>query len=318
MAGSPVEPGTDLHHFPKGGASAPPFFASRSLRTLNTCLLSGIPRAGTSLCCRLAGDLPNVVALSEPLNGPALAQPHDAQAASASIAAFTDVTRTRILAERRAPTVHVAGRLHDDMVSPPKDAAALRQRQGQRGDLPIDKPLTADFTLVVKQNALFAALLPALRPRFACLAVVRNPLPVLASWQTVRLPVQRGRLPAGERFDAALGARLDAEPGVLRRQIAILNWFFAQYRAHLPAAAILRYEDVVATGGQALFRHLGAAGPRLPLAPRAAPICAAQVAALLAALLASDGAWRLFYGPCDLQAAADALRRQAAETGRAP
>ena len=276
---------------------------------MNTYLLSGIPRGGTSLCCRLAGELPNVVALSEPMNGPALAQPHDAAAAVASIAAFAAAARARILAERRAPTVHVAGRLHDDMVQPPAKAAALRQRQSQRGDIPIDKPLTADFTLFIKQNALFAALLPALRPRFPCLALVRNPVAVLASWQTVRLPVQRGRLPAGERFDAALGAALDAEPNVLQRQILILDWFFAQYRAHLPAAAILRYEDVVATGGQALFRQLGTPGPRRPLAARTPPVCPKQVAAIVTALSASDGAWRHFYRPDDVQATADALSR---------
>ena len=284
---------------------------------MNTWLLSGIPRGGTSLCCRLASELPNVVALSEPLNGPALAQPHDAPAACAGIEAFAATTRARILAERRAPTVHVAGRLHDDMVYPPEEAAALRQRQGQRGDIPIDKPLTADFALFIKQNALFAALLPVLRPRFSCLALVRNPVAVLASWQTVRLPVQRGRLPAGERFDAALGARLDAEPNALQRQILILDWFFAQYRAHLPAAAILRYEDVVATGGQVLFRQLGAPGPRQPLAPRVPPADAAQVAGILTALLASDGPWRHFYRPDDVQAAADALSQQAAGTGPA-
>ena len=268
---------------------------------MNTWLLSGIPRAGTSLCCRLAGELPNVVALSEPLNGPALAQPRDAQAALASIASFAAATRARILAERRAPTVHVAGRLHDDMVHPPEQAGALRRRQGQRGDVAIDKPLAADFTLLVKQNALFAALLPALRPRFACLALIRNPLTVLASWQTVRLPVQQGRLPAGERFDATLHGRLDAEPSALQRQIAILDWFFAQYRAHLPATAILRYEDVVDTGGQALFRHLGASGQRRPLAPRAIPLPAARMEALSAALLASAGAWRHFYRPEDVR-----------------
>lgn len=279
---------------------------------MNTWLLSGIPRGGTSLCCRLAGELPNVIALSEPLNGPALAQPHDAQAAYASIAAFAAATRTRILAERRAPTVHVAGRLHDDMVRRPGESAALRQRQGQRGDIPIDKPLTAAFTLFVKQNALFAALLPVLRPRFPCLALVRNPVAVLASWQTVDLPVQRGRLPAGERFDAALGASLDAEPNVLRRQILILDWFFAQYRAHLPAAAILRYEEVVATGGQVLFRQLGAPGQRRPLAPRVPPARPTQVTAIQTALLASDGAWRHFYRPDDVQAAADALSRHRA------
>lgn len=282
----------------------------------NTSLLSGLPRAGTSLCCRLAGELPNVVALTEPLNGPSLAEQDAAAAAQCAIAAFAAAARERILATGRARTLHLDGQLPEDLVAPPATAtspAALREPVAQRGDIPVHKPLAADFTLIVKQNALFAALLPVLQPRFACLALIRNPFPVLASWQTVRLPVQRGRLPAGERFDAALRARLAAEPDGLKRQLAILNWFFAQYRRHLPSTSILRYEEVVASGGQALFRQLGASGPRQPLRPRVAAVAPATADRLLAALLADDdGAWRHFYQPDDVRAAAEACRHASA------
>ena len=282
----------------------------------NTWLLSGLPRAGTSLCCRLAGELPSVVALTEPMNGPSLAEQDDAAAARSAIAAFAAAARERILATGRAQTLHMGGQLPEDLVAPPATGpAALREPVAQRGDIPIHKPLAADFTLIVKQNALFAALLPALQPRFACFALIRNPFPVLASWQTVRLPVQRGRLPAGERFDAALRARLAAEPDGLKRQLAILNWFFAQYRRYLPSASILRYEEIVASGGQALFRQIGASGPRQPLRPRVAAVAPATADRLLAALLADDdGAWRHFYQPDDVRAAAEACRRASAAT----
>lgn len=270
----------------------------------NTWLLSGIPRAGTSLCCRLAGELPNAVALTEPLNGPALAAQDDAPAALDAIAAFAAATRDRLLATGRARTLHLGGQLPEDLLAPRADGpAALREPVAERGDVAIRKPLTADFTLIIKHNALFAALLPALQLHFACLALIRNPLPVLASWQTVRLPVQRGRLPAGERFDAALRARLAAEPDDLQRQLAILNWFFAQYRLHLPSAAVLRYEDVVQSGGEALFRQLGASGRRQPLRPRMAAVDHATADRILAALLADAGAWRHFYQPDDVLAA---------------
>lgn len=39
----------------------------RSTARAQTWLLSGTPRAGSSLCCRLAGNLPNLVAPSEPI-----------------------------------------------------------------------------------------------------------------------------------------------------------------------------------------------------------------------------------------------------------
>ena len=284
-----------------------------ALRSANTWLLSGIPRAGTTLCCRLAGELPNVVALVEPLHGPALGKADAPLAAADAIAAFLDAARARILAEGMAPTRHLAGQLHDDLVQPPSlaDPVGLRGPQSERGEVRIDKALSGGFMLLVKHNALFAALLPVLAPRFRCLALLRNPIAALASWQTVRLPVQRGRVPAGERFDAALRARLDAEPEVLSRQLAILDWFYAQYRTHLAEDAILRYEDVVASGGQALFRRLGVVGDRQPLRGRTTASGAGAVDAILSALLKNDGAWRHFYRASELRTAAAAIRASA-------
>ena len=104
---------------------------------------------------------------------------------------------------------------------------------GEWGEIAIDKPLSARFTLLIKHNALFAALLPRLTETFSCLALVRNPLSVLASWQTVDLPVHRGRIPAGEELDGDLHWALEREPEVLRRQLIVLDWFFGQFHAHL-------------------------------------------------------------------------------------
>ena len=92
---------------------------------------------------------------------------------------------------------------------------------------------------------------------------MRNPLAVLASWQTVDLPVHRGRIPAGEALDRDLHRALEREPAVLGRQLVVLDWFFGRFHAHLDPANILRYEDVVESGGRALFRRLGHAGARL-------------------------------------------------------
>lgn len=276
----------------------------------NTWLLSGIPRSGSSLCCRLAAALPNTVALSEPMESSAFHDTTDARTACDRILTFAGDARRRILDEGRAPSAHLAGRLADQMVGCAQPGA-LRPARNERGLVRVAKPADPHFTLVVKHNALFAALLPHLAARAHCLALVRNPLAVLASWETVDLPVRRGRVPAAERFAPALRAALDAEQHALQRRITVLNWFFAQFQRVLPAARILRYEDVVASGGGVLRQALGGdAAPVAGLASRNVNAHYQGVAVLpiLSALLSVGGAWTAFYDAADCRAVADALR----------
>ena len=280
-------------------------------------LLTGIPRAGTSLCCRLAGQLPNTVALSEPIESKIFADTQDRDVAYERICRFMAQTRQRILAEGRAESVHVQGRVDDNMVATEVADAALRRRRTERGDIRIHKPLSPDFTLLVKHNALFAALLPLLTRRFSCLALLRNPVAVLASWQTVALPVQRGRVPAGERFAPDLCAALAAEADALQRQLIVLNWFYEQYDENLPRAHIVRYEDVVTTGGAALYRALGNARPSEALANRNAnALYGSNVEHLLAVLQRERGAWWRFYTAAECERAALAIRNGGAATSQ--
>ena len=299
-----------------------------------TWLLSGIPRSGTSLCCRLAGGLPDRVALSEPLQPRQLADCPDPRNACARIETFLKQIRTRIAVERRAPSIQSGGRLDDHRAeSGDMGADGLRRLRAEWGEIVLDKPLSARFGLLVKHNALFAALLPRLAASFPCLALVRNPLAVLASWQTVDLPVHRGRIPMGERFDPELRRTLDAEPETLRRQIVVLNWFFARYlaaghraawqrtarqraarqRAHLPPENIIRYEDLIESGGQTLFRLLGHPGapPVEGLKSRNdSALCdKAMTGTLLEALLKAGGPWTHFYSPEDCERVAEMIRK---------
>ena len=284
----------------------------------DTWLLTGIPRSGSSLACRLAGELPDVVALSEPMARTESAGMTAAATACERIEHFVARTRRLIERDRRAPSLHVGGRLDDNVVA--NDAeGGLRRRQAEQGEIHIAKALSEKFTLLVKHNALFAALLPQLSESFACVALVRNPLAVLASWQTVDMPVNRGRIPAGEQFDAALRNMLDRTGDALARQRLVLNWFFAQYGDNLPDERILRYEDLVASGGGVLFRLLGHADvvPR-PLSSRndQASYGEAGVEGLLHALTKAGGAWTRFYSRADCEAAADRLLRSLRAEGR--
>ena len=277
-----------------------------------TWLLSGVPRSGTSLCCRLGGGLPDTVALSEPIRRKAFGGMDTPQRACARIGDFAEQARARILAERRASTVQVDGRLDDNRDASRHTDAGLRRLRSEWGEIAIDKPLSAHFTLLIKHNALFAALLPRLTESFSCLALVRNPLSVLASWQTVDLPVHRGRIPAGEELDRDLHRALEREPEVLARQLIVLDWFFGRFHAHLDPDNILRYEDVVESGGMALFRRLGHEDVRpseLRSRNDSTLYGGVMIDTLLKALLDRGGHWARFYGREDCERVADGIRR---------
>lgn len=264
-----------------------------------TWLLCGVPRSGSSLCCRLAGGVPDAVALSEPIDPDTFAAAMGPTDACACIREFAASTRAGLLATGRATSVQVDGRLDDDRVTETPNAAGLRAPRGGPGKIRVDKPLSADFLLLIKHNALFAALLEPLTDNFPILGLVRNPVAVLASWQTVDLPVRQGRVPMGERFDAELADALDAEADLLRRQVRVLDWFFARFRDCLPPDRVVRYEDVVASGGGALFRRLGTAARPEALENRNANTLYAptRVDAILSAVQAADGAWSGWYRP---------------------
>lgn len=274
-----------------------------------TWLLTGIPRSGSSLACRLAGQLPDFVALSEPMARAGFAGLATPSEALATIEDFARRTCARIATRRRASTIQVDGRLTDDVVV--ADAVdGLRRRQAAPAEIDIDKPLSDGFSLLIKHNALFAALLPQLAASFRCIGLVRNPLAVLASWQTVDLPVNRGRIPAGEQFDPDLRTALDCDADALARQVTVINWFFAQYGDGLAAERILRYEELVASGGETLFGMLGRGEAQpVPLASRNdhALYRDADIDRLLAALLDSGGAWTRFYNRADCEAVAERL-----------
>lgn len=268
-----------------------------------TWLLCGVPRSGSSLCCRLAGGARDTVALSEPMEPGTFAAATGPADACARIREFAARARDELLATGLAASVQVDGRLDDDRVSETLNAVGLRPPRGGPGQIRVDKALSAGFLLLIKHNALFAALLHRLADDFPTLGLVRNPVAVLASWQTVDLPVRQGRVPMGERFDPELAGALDAETDTLRRQVRALDWFFARFRDCLAPGRVLRYEDVVASGGAALFRPLGATARAEPLENRNANAlyAPARVDAILSAVEAADGAWSGWYGRRDCE-----------------
>ncbi|MCZ7535448.1 MAG: hypothetical protein M5T61_05550 [Acidimicrobiia bacterium] len=229
-------------------------------------LLTGPGRSGTTLVCHLLNRLPQTVALNEPL-APGRVMRDDPVA---SIAEFVAMQRRRILETGTAVTRGVEGSVTSDPVAarrsglarvvsliPGRFAArrlgrfATREVIAERGPMQIEKDLSPSFTLVVKQPGSLTALLGDLVGRFPCFAIVRNPLAILASWNSVDFRAD-GRAPIPERLDPDLKQRLDACRDRFDRQVALLDWGFRRYEEHLQPGHLLTYEDLVATGGRCL------------------------------------------------------------------
>ena len=215
-------------------------------------VLTGIARSGTTLTCALLNKLPQAVALLEPMNPAELAALAYPDAYLARVADFFTTQRASLMASgvaiSKARDGQVPGNTFPDQVNP----ASLRRATISTQKVHFVKDLREGFRLVVKHPNFFTATLEALLRRYSCFAVVRNPLAVLLSWQTIQAAPNQGRLPAAEAFDPALARALQNEPDRVSRQLAILRWYFGRYRALLPREHVIRYEELVASGGRAL------------------------------------------------------------------
>jgi hypothetical protein len=222
-------------------------------------LLASPPRSGSTLVCWLLNQVNDIVALPEPMDGGAVTkQAHDLPAAIGEIRAFLSSTRNQILTERRAPAKLVDGVITSNMHEEPHSDGRLRKERIKRGYVTIEKPLSANFILLIKHPALFMGLLPQLLYEFPIFGVVRNPLATLASWNTIDVEFYRGRAPNAEAFAPELVAELVACPDRIDRQVRLLRWYFERLRL-LPRERVIRYEDLVVSPGETLGKIIPAA-----------------------------------------------------------
>lgn len=269
-------------------------------------LLTGLPRGGTTLACELLNRLPDVRALDEPMDpnrllreaaaehGPAI----DAPRILDGIERFALEQRRSIIDRGMALTLHVGGRVLGARVSDVRDADGLRVPMGKRSEIAVEPPASPDFTLVIKHPVAFTALLGMLLERFAVFAVVRNPLAVLCSWESAPFMQREGRLGLRPEIAPEIAGRLDATEDRSERQLTLLSWFYERYACELPGERVIRYEDIIATGGAALAPIASsAAGLGLGLESRntAAVYEREHMRDLGRLLLERDGAQWLFY-----------------------
>jgi hypothetical protein len=215
-------------------------------------ILTGIARSGTTLSCSLLNKLPQCVALHEPMNPAELVDLNFPDAYLARVASFFAEQRASLLGSGTAVSKARDGRVPDNPFGSAPATAGLRPSTVKNQEVHFEKRLRPDFRLVVKHPNFFTATLQTLLTRYACYAIVRNPLAALLSWHSIQAPVNDGHLPYGEAFDAGLKADLAAEPDRLGRQLIILKWYYSRYATLLPRDHVIRYEELVSSGGRAL------------------------------------------------------------------
>lgn len=219
----------------------------------NTCLITGLPRSGTSLVCKLLNEFPDTVALNEPMQIIDLAG-HTKRKQLKMVVNFSRECRTSLLKNGSATSLQTQGAIADVMFEQTPSEQGLRDLLPEKGSIRINKNLTADFTLAIKHNLGFTAILDQLANTFKCFGVIRNPLSVIASWQTINMPLSHGNAPVAEALDPQLKKNLAQTELVIERQIQILNWFFQIYRNTLPSDQIIRYEELISGKGDILRR----------------------------------------------------------------
>jgi hypothetical protein len=213
-------------------------------------VITGIPRSGTTLTCHLLNKLPNVVALHEPMR-PKEMVGLDGDSIVDKTREFFVTQRRSILESGVAVSKSVNGAVPDNSVGDRDNAGSRKQLVNGR-TIAIAKPLTKEFTLGIKHPVFFTAMLESVNKYFRCVAVIRNPLSVLLSWNSVTFPVSQGRTPVGEAFDPKLAALLREERDRTSRQLILLAWFYERYLRVLSPQQVIRYEDIVASNGKAL------------------------------------------------------------------
>ncbi len=216
-------------------------------------ILTGLPRSGTTLTCHLLNKLSDCVALHEPLV-PLDLIAYKRDDLISVIADYFTAQRLQILQTGTAVSKSFGGQVPDNPMAgvDPNTGKRIRVLDGRL--VQTNKKLSNDFYLAIKQPAFFTAILKDLVASglFNCFAVVRNPLSVLLSWNSVDMPVSQGRVPAAEAFAPELKQQLDHIPDVYDRQIFLLDWFFQQYINYLPSEHILFYEETIKSNGRSL------------------------------------------------------------------
>lgn len=208
-------------------------------------ILTGIPRSGTTLACKILGEVENQIALNEPIAGKFFKTGLAGEKVIDN--AFSNY-RTTLWKKGIAPVRAKNGTIIDNAYS---EGKGKREKQLQRIDMRFNKKLNSDFTLILKHCSEFSLILPDLQKKYESFAIVRNPLAVLASWRSVDVPVSRGKVAKSQILNPQFYDKIENLKTLEDKQFFILDWYFSCYDI-LPPSNVIPYEKMIETNGEVL------------------------------------------------------------------
>jgi hypothetical protein len=216
-------------------------------RLTSNLIVTGIPRAGTTLTAALIDGMEDAVCLNEPKWQSTWSREETDRAAYVK-RIVEDFARVRSIllaggsVEIRASSDGVA-------VTNFFDQSAGGRKRKPLTFAPMSRAgLSPGFLLAMKHNAHYSCVLEELAatPGFCVLAIVRNPVATLLSWRSLDVPISKGRLPIAEPFWPEVAAAGRSTPDILLAQVRILELLFQRYTALSEKIAIIRLEDMIA------------------------------------------------------------------------
>lgn len=221
-------------------------FSNMDNSTGKNIILTGPPRSGTTLSCFLLNQLPNTIALHEPMN---LGMFQSQEQGLEETQQFFAAMRQSLLTEGKALSKVKAGAIPSNPFG--KAEEGKRASLVKKDWIHFEKPLQEDFTLVIKQNAHFTFLLEPLNLLYPLYTIIRNPVSTIASWNTIQAPVSKGNLTVLKGLRPALFEELERIPDLLDRQVRLLHELYLPYLL-LRKEQLIRYEDIVQSNGAEL------------------------------------------------------------------
>jgi hypothetical protein len=209
-------------------------------------LLTGIPRSGTTLLTALLDCPPTTVAIGEPQGLGALqkqyANDHSGFVQNLKKYFFDMrgvISNKKPFKDRKS----VNGKPLTNYV---EGGGGQRTKSYQIADRQVDY-VEKDFHLVIKAPVIFTAILPTILAdkSYKVIAIIRNPISTILSWNSIEFPISKGRLPAGEGYWPELGEVTGATYSIVEKQARIWELFARRYIEHQSEITLLKYEDVV-------------------------------------------------------------------------
>ncbi|MEZ5931522.1 MAG: hypothetical protein R3F54_06150 [Alphaproteobacteria bacterium] len=209
----------------------------------NDRILVAPARSGSTWLCMLLNELDNVVALDEPFAREALAEMDPAGFAEFVGKTLEDERRMILESAKAHSTKAIGDRGLGNHYGEVSHKTGLRARQVEFGTIDISKTLSPDFTLVIKHTIPFTGIIDRLILRYPTYVLVRNPLAILISWNSIEAAYRDGRIQDyALNLTGDLAERLDV-PDRFERQLRLLEWHFENYLSVSPQH-VVRYEDL--------------------------------------------------------------------------